>query len=419
MSKALLNNHVNYQFHSSKYYMYLFLVWPFLAFLSALFNFEDKNARRTTYLFLIYHGLTLYIATEGIDAAAYAIHLRKNSLLPFSDFFKIVGGLYASDTSVDIIEPFLSFVVSRFTSDYNVLFAVFATIFGFFYLKSISLLYDRYKSNQQWDALIHMLFFAFIIPITYINGFRMWTAAWIFFYGAYHVILYRDGRYLLVALSSSLVHWSFISANLILVIYFFAGNRNAVFLPIAMLSFVLPKLLSSTFQRISLSMGGALQSRYESYSSESYVLFRQEDVAQASWFLRIGNDLVFYYLLLAIIVVQLKLRNCIRDKADKNLFSFLLLFLAFVNFGKEIPSFGSRFQIVFFLFATLYIFRYFVKQQEKGVNIVTWIGLFPMLLYTAVALRQGSETINAWILSPVVGLPLLVPGMTLYQLLFG
>jgi hypothetical protein len=402
----------------SKYYLVLFLLWPFLSFLLALKNYGEKESKKVVYLFLTYYGLTFIIGNEFMDASRNASNLIATAALPFSDFFKIVGGMYATVTSVDIVEPLIAFIVSRFTDHHSILFAVYAAIFGFFYLKSINLLHYRYQENPGSDAWIHMAFFVAILPITAINGFRMWTATWIFFYGAYHVILNRDRKFLLVALASSLVHFSFLPANVILLIYFLAGNRNTIYLPIALVSFILPQLLSPIFQSISGFLGGALQSRYITYSSEGYILERQESLNQSAWFLQFGDKLAFYYLLLAIIVIQLMQINIMKEKKEKNLYSFLLLFLSFVNFGKGIPSFGGRFQVVFFLFATLYIFLYFIKLTKKRISMLTWTGLFPMLLYAALVFRQGSESINAWIFTPGIGIPLLAPPLTIYDLLF-
>ena len=111
-------------------------------------------------------------------------------------------------------------------------------------------------------------------------------------------------------------------------------------------------------------------------------------------------------------------RRHMQDKSDKNLFSFLLLFLAFVNFGLVIPTFGGRFQLVFYLFATLYVFRYFVKDSVNKLSIITWLGLFPMALYSAVIFRVGMESINVWLFSPVFGVPLLAPALSLGEMLF-
>ena len=403
---------------STKHYLLLFLIWPFLALITAFMNYSDKAAKKVVYIFLIYFGLTYFISIDTLnDAIRYSLTLKANAALPLKDIFNVIGGSN-SDSSIDFIEPMISFIVSRFTTSHGVLFAAYAAIFGFFYLKSFNLLHNRYRQNPGWNALVHMIFFAAILPITAINGFRMWTAAWIFFYGAYYVILYRDPRFFLITFLAPLVHWSFITVNAILVIYYFVGNRNIIYLPLALVSFVLPKFMTQYFTLISLRLGGSLQERYEMYSDTAYVLGVQDSAAELSWFIKIGSDLVFYYLLLAIIVARIKSKNLNRDKAAENLFSFSLLLLSFVNFGMEIPSLGGRFQEIFFIFATLYIFMYLVKIPGEKINLLTIIGLFPMLLYTAIVFRQGSDSLNAWIFSPCFGLPLLTPGISVASLLF-
>ena len=401
----------------SKHYLILFILWPFLAFMTALANFRYKEAKAVVYVFLIYFGLS-YIPVEGMDSWAYALKLKANADLPFSDFFKMVGGLYTSETSVDIVEPLISFIVSRITDYHSILFAAYAALFGYFYIKSINLLYNRYQEDPGWNALVHMVFFTVILPITLINGFRMWTASWIFFYGAYHVIIYRDPRYFLISFGASLVHFSFLSVNALLVVYYFAGNRNLIYFPLALISFVLPRVLSPYIQIISLRLGGGLQSRVSMYTNEYVLEAVQQRTQQGAWFMQIGFDMVFYYLLLALVVVQIKKRYLAHDSAEKNLLSFILLFLSFVNFGKSIPSVGVRFQLVFFLFATLYLFLSCFKFPKDKLSALTIIGLFPMALYTAITFRQGADSINAWLLLPPFGLPLMVPSLSIAQLLF-
>lgn len=418
MDKIISSQLAPFSISNSKYYLILFLFWPFLAFLTAISDYSKKESKMVVYLFLIYYGLTFVLGNAGNDAERYALYMKNNADLPFSDFFKIIGGIYTSDTSVDIVEPLISFFISRFTTYHGVLFASYAALFGYFYLNSVNNLYDLYKNNNGWNTLFYLVFFILILPITAINGFRMWTAAWIFFFGAYHVILYRNPRYLLIALSSSLVHFSFLSANIILIIYFLAGNRNYIYLPIAMASFVLPHLLAPFFRSISLKLGGGLHSRYETYSNKDYIIATQQASEQSAWFLTLGNVVFFYYLLFAIVLMHVRYGYLIKGKAESNFYSFLLLFLAFVNFGKGIPSFGERFQILFFLFATTYIFLCFLKLPPNNINLLTWIGIFPLLLRTAVTFRQGSESINAWILTPGLGLPLLVPNLSIFDFLF-
>ena len=139
MSLSLSGEYPFNNYRSSKYYLILFFIWPFLAFIVSVSNFSKKEARFIVYMFLIYYGFNFVNTNTAIDAYRYALELKINSGRSFSDFFRIVGGLY-SDTNVDIVEPLISFIVSRFTSHYSLYFAVWAAIFGFFYLKSINLI---------------------------------------------------------------------------------------------------------------------------------------------------------------------------------------------------------------------------------------------------------------------------------------
>ena len=417
MNKTLPGQLFTFPFSTGKYYLLLFLIWPFMAFITAIANYSRKEAKMVVYLFLIYYGLT-FIVTRGVDAERYAFWLKENAALPFSEFFNILKGLYATGTSVDIVEPLISFIISRFTSHHSLLFAGYAALFGFFYLKSINLLHENYKKNPGHNALIIMAFFVLIMPITNISGFRMWTASWVFFYGAYHVVLHRDVRYLIIALAASLVHFSFLTVNVILIIYFFVGNRNVIYFPLAIASFIVPNLITPFFQSTSLRLGGGLQTRFDAYSSEDYVLAVQRRQEEAVWFIQLGNSLVFYYLLLAIVLIQLRSENFRKEQPEINLYSFLLLFLAFVNFSVVSPTLAGRLQLVFFLFATLYVFLYFLKMPGNRINSLVLIGLFPMLLYAAITIRIGSGSINAWILSPVIGSPFLTSGLSLADLLF-
>ena len=76
----------------TKNYLILFLLWPFLACITAILNFGQKEARNIVYAFLVYYGLTFVVGNEGIDASRIAMALKMNAMLPFSDIFRIIGG---------------------------------------------------------------------------------------------------------------------------------------------------------------------------------------------------------------------------------------------------------------------------------------------------------------------------------------
>jgi len=394
MMKFLPNKGSGWTLTSGVSYLILFIIWPFLALVLALANYKDRDARKVVYFYLVYFGLTFVAVHRYMDAGRYIQTFQMYSTLPFKEFFKILGGFYSDDASLDIIEPFIAFVVSRFTQSYHILFAAFAALFAFFYLKSFNLLYERYREKPDLNAWVFMVFFIIVIPVTTINAPRMWIAAWIFFYGAYHAIVYRKPGYLLMALAACLMHWSFITVNVLLIAYFFAGNRNLIYTPLAIASFFVPQVVYPLFESASMFIGGPVETRYSNYTSESYSEVVQDLAAQSSWFLVLNRNLIFYYFIFAVVMIRVFRRDLMRGKMEENWYSFLLLLFSMVNFGRALPAFGYRMQTIFILFAAVYVFFYFSNLAAERLKFITLVGLFPMLLYTFVEFRIGSETIK-------------------------
>ena len=378
----------------------LFLIWPFAAFLISIKQYHLKSSRNIIYLFLILYGFTFVIGHNGLDSYKYAENLKTAAGLPFSAFWDIVGGIYADDTSVDIAEPFIRFLISRVTDHPSLLFASFSLIFGFFYLNSINLLYDRFRESINYNALIHMLFFITVIPIFGINGFRFWTGAWVFFYGAYNVVLLRKKRFLIVCMTACMLHYSFLSANAVLIVYFLVGNRNVIYYPLVLISFIVPDLVAPYLSQAADFLSKGLESRIMGYTNINYKMAVLAASEKSRWFMQIFDKIVLYYLYFGILFLKFKYKIFSQKAELQNLFSFMLIFLSFVNFARPIPSFGVRFQSIFILFAVLFIFLMFMKIKIKGLHIVTLIGLFPMALFAAIIFRMGTETINFKLFAP-------------------
>ncbi|MCW3804148.1 EpsG family protein [Plebeiibacterium marinum] len=394
----------------SVYFYILFFIWPFVGFLSAVFNFRDQNARRVIYLFLIYYGFLFVNDTVGIDSYSYSLKLVENSYLSFSEFW--------SSVDTDIVEPLISFLISRITTEDSLYFAFWAAFMGYFYIKSIEMLSEKFDPSFNINRIIFVVLFIFISPITDISGIRMPTATWVFFYGAMRVLINGDKKFLLLTLCASLIHWSFITVNLLLFVYVLMGNKNIIYIPIAVLSFVLPGLLSPLFSLLSVKFGGSVQERYSGYSNESYMEAVIAAKENASWFMKVMNEYMFYFLILGIIfvfVISLKMQ---KTKGESNLFSFLLLLVSFVNFGSAIPTFGGRYRYVFYLFASFFILLFFNKTEGRKIHPINMVGLLPILVFVMVQFRIGTGSINAWMLCPVFGLPLFIGDLSLSSVLF-
>jgi len=162
----------------------LFLIHPLTAVVTAFANYRSSFAKNIVWLFVAFYGFTMVISDEGMDANRYRddfLTLTKTEITAKS----FVGMLYQEDSQyVDVAQPLISLLVSRLTNDPRILFAVFGLIFGYFYSRNIWFLLDRSGKGVKGSSLIYLLTFAIVIGFWSISGFRMWTAAHIFFFGS-------------------------------------------------------------------------------------------------------------------------------------------------------------------------------------------------------------------------------------------
>jgi hypothetical protein len=418
MDRSLSYKGFSLQGFSGTSYLILFLIWPFLAFLVALGNYARKESRMVVYCFLVYLGLTFVSDSEIMDSYRYVETLRFYATLPFKDIFRAVSGYYAYTAAVDFVEPLITFLISRITQSHHIYFAVFASIFAYIYLRSFNLLYDQYRQRPNWNSWVFMGFTFVIIPITSLTVLRMWIAAWIFYFGTYHVLKYHKFKYVLLAVSACLVHWSFMSVSLLLIAYYFAGNRNYIYTPLAIISFFIPQIIGPVLEFVATYIGGGIGARVEGYTSESHAMIYQEWLASNSWFLLLSHSLIWYFFIFAVIIIRVFNRDKMRGQFEENWYSFMLLLFTMVNLGRSIPDFGMRMQNIFILFASVYLFLFYHNLNDKRLRLLTYVALFPLLLYTVIQFRIGADSMNAWLFAPGFGIPLLDPGLALAELLF-
>lgn len=334
-----------------------------------------------------------------MDGERYALHLKRAYDQPFSEIFTIFEGLFAENQTFDFVQPTLTLFISLFTDSHHLLFAAFAFIFGYFQLKSIYAISKDITKKRNFHAQIFFLLMFFVLPIFEINGFRMWTASWVFFYGVYKFIVDKDRRFILVALFSMGIHFSFILPCLVLVGYVFLGNRDVLYLPTAVATFFLSELpipaISGAFNQI----GGGLAYKFKSYSHERYMETVLETKSQGAWFLSAPKWVLYCYVAL-LISIYIRMKRVETDKGFQNLFSFTLVFLSFANIASLIPS-GGRFHKVFLVFGTAVLFIYFAKYYTREkLNKLVLISLVPIVIMVLVTLRVGMETLNTVLFLP-------------------
>ncbi len=132
----------------------LFLIQPFFLLLLSFRNYRKDWAKNALWLFVIFYGLTFAISPHSsADSVRYAQRLADMHSAGW-DLNLLLYQLYAVDGFRDLYSPLATFLVSRFTDNYNILFGVFGVAF-FFYSRNIWMLIGRVEHKL---ALYGILF---------------------------------------------------------------------------------------------------------------------------------------------------------------------------------------------------------------------------------------------------------------------
>lgn len=392
---------INYLERTEKYrteLLLLFLFWPLLAFILALRYYHLREAKIIVYLFFVFFGATFYLGNPTYDSFRLFQGFQLIASRPFDEFWTILSGLYTG-TRADIAQPFILFSVSRLGNDQCLIFGVLAAVFGWFYLRGINMVFNP-SIKQNVNAFIFFVYFLSIIPLFRINGFRFWTAAWVFFYGAYNVVQYRDIRFFIFSLLSILFHFSFIFPNVILIAWFLLGNRNKAYAMLLVISFLIPELFWPQIQSVAAFFGGTIEAKFNVYTNPEYGEEIMSMRQSLRWFMILSGVGIFYYTLFMLFYIKSRFEKKINNFRLNNLFSFSLLFISTVNFIRYIPSMG-RFRTIFYLFAFSYFIAVLAHFKDNRLSLYTWIGLVPMMLGIIITLRFGLVVTSLWLLAPM------------------
>lgn len=377
----------------------IFFIWPFLSCFRAFYHYKSPWSKNIVWAFCVFFGFTL-VVTEGGDANRYIEWFQFMGINDWS-LNTFWGLMYASDTRyVDIAQPLISYLLSRFTQDPRVLLAVFGLVFGFFYSRNIWFLLDRTETRLRPFTLLLLIIFVLLIPIWTINGFRFWTASHVFLYGALPFLLEGDKKKLWIAGISILFHYSFMLPMAILLLYIGTGNRLHLFFYFFILSFFIQEInfqLIGNF--ISTHFPAIFAERAGQYISEDIAIRKASILANRSW------HAMYYQYALRIGLVSLAVFSYskVRKIPPNNnrlisLFSFALLFSGVFNILGKIPSVG-RFLTVGNMLFIAFFFLYFQYNKNKKIRknkIIIWLVSPCLLFYCIVAFRTGFDFIGLY-----------------------
>lgn len=388
------------------YIFFLYAISPFLTLLIAIKNYKASWAKDVVWLFVAFYGYTMVISVETMDANRYRDWFLQlvQSDMTFAHFIDL---LYSQTTNyVDILQPVISFLVSRITSDYHILFLVFGFVFGYFYSRNIWYLIDKSGYPLKRESILLIIVFACIIGFWDINGFRMWTATHIFFYGTIRYLCEKKKKGLIIAVTSIFVHFSFIFSVLILVIFVIIKEKVHIYFWMFIITFFVAEIDLELIRKTLFNFApDFLNDRITNYTSEDKIESLKETYHQLSWHAQYYAKVLKWVIFTFIIVLYFKGLKFIKaNKILNSLYSFSLLFLAFANIVSFLPS-GIRFVSVAILFALSTIFFYTqFGPKEQYIRKISPLAIIALLFYCVVKLRIGFNTIGV---ITILGNPLL------------
>jgi hypothetical protein len=373
----------------------LFFLSPLLGVIQAFKHFRETWAKDSIWLFVIFYGYTMF-RPENNDSSGYVAKLTNlyNTPLNWNMF---AASFYSEDSNVvDIYEPLITFVLSLFTKDGNILFAVFGLVYGYFFSRNIWMVLDL-SQGRKVDRGFWILIVTFICALGYwnLNGVRMWTAAHVFFYGAFQYLVHNRKKGILIAVSSFLFHFSFVlPVGVLLFFVFFRipwrflyfGFLASFFLSSLQIGFVREKLesVAPTF----------LLPRVESYTNDEYVEVISDMNESTNWYIKYYlKTLMWAIVLLFTLIYFSKEKKFKSDNELSNLFGFSLLMLTIGNITAILPS-GGRYIMVANLFAVAVLVYYYVRignvRYSLWVNILSIFFLFFIIMNIRISLETTS-----------------------------
>lgn len=399
----------------------LFLVWPFLATISAFKNYKKPWAKNVFWAFCAFFGYSIILSEQhyGLDIFGYvtefeALHQRSMSVDDILKYFRDSG-------EIDILRTLLAYLLSRVTGEATILTLLYGTIFGFFLSRNIWFILERLEGKIAPATSIVLVCFFMVNPIWEINGFRMWTATHIFVYGLLPYLFDGKKSGLWISILSVMVHFSFIVPVGVMIAYLVLGNRLWIFFGFYVSTLFLAELNLTAFDEMMDAYAPEiLRDRTGGYTSEGYIEQREESAAARPWFLVWSGRAITYFIMGFLFVMMVKGREFFRENMGwHNLFSFTLLLYGVANILSVIPS-GGRYVTIAQLFALALIALYIQNRPNEKMMKNYVIIVFPaLLLFLVVSLRMGLPLMSAtWIMgNPILAVLFADSHFSLYDLM--
>lgn len=326
----------------------VFLLNPIIGLLYSLKRINTRGSMVVIFSFFLLFGLSFTVDSvlfsddatrQYLDGMSHRATFELYAGMTWSDFISSLKGAFIGEGERDFYAPTIKFLVSRVSDNYHLFFLVISLVFSFFCLKSFEYLVKDPAYDNSWIAYA-LAYMFLLIQIFQINGVRFYTAAWIAIYSLFKIYVDYDRKYLILLLLTPLVHRAFLFLYIVLVIKYFFGKYNQLWIGLFFLSFFLSELISSVLST-NLHLLPDFLAEWAGYYVEQEAHFGGGGI-----FYDLSSLLVRIYRNLLIILIIQK-QNIVKSNIKtRALYSFLIVMATCSNLVMPISNLGSRFSML-------------------------------------------------------------------------
>lgn len=360
------------------------MISPLLGFLLAIPDIQSKSSRLLLYIFGVILGFSILVplrstSNNSFDSIRYREQFESYESKTSEDFKNELQAYVKFEGESDIYQTVLNYIVSRFSTNYHVLFLCASLIPVFFAVKSLKFLI--LNENYRFSIRGLMLLYVFLCTIHFlgIQAFRFYTALMLAVYSLIGYFCKRNKKYLIGLIVSPLIHASFLVMYPLLLFYYLFGRRVRFWIILMVIAFFTSELSVQLMRNVTEAIP-FVSAHFAGYTDDAYMQLINEGGSGNMWIKRLYELIIRAYLNILIICMYIN-KSVIDDGHQDRLFRFLVVLMTFVNFVMIIPSLGSRFLLIVFpLLSVIWVNCFMRKQFDKFLYILFALLFIPFLL---------------------------------------
>ncbi len=384
-----------------------FLISPIFSLGFAFQNYKQVWAKNIVWAFIAFYAYHFVPPNESSDIWGYIGRFEEygGENYKITDF---ILSLYSQGSStLDVVEPLVSYLLSQISNNYKVLLLAYGIIFGYFYSRNIWFFLDQFKGRIKIQTIFILLLFFVTIGIWNLNGFRFWCAAHIFIFGAYNFLILKKNKGVYFLLLAVLTHIGLLLPVAMVLFFRFIKKIpiQTLFIGFLFTFFFAELNLESVRNLVTNYSPGFLQGKLTAYTSEAYVEVVNQRAMRNTIFNVVSKYIRTLMVLFFIVVLYLN-RERLKSINLYYLFGFTLFLGIISNFMSQMPS-GVRYLNIsdFLLYGT---FLCFVQNNTRYTFDKLLFILLPLVLFYVIynfrIIGMYTFSIHHFINNPIVSL---------------